>query len=55
MKKPFGVVAEGLISKNNRGDWTAIELFIAGVRVWGASFLRILDCYMSISRPQRSA
>jgi hypothetical protein len=32
MNKPFGVLAEGLISKNNRGDKTAIELFLAGVQ-----------------------
>jgi hypothetical protein len=24
MKKPFDVLAEGLISKNNRGDWTGV-------------------------------
>jgi hypothetical protein len=34
MKKPFDVLAEGLISKNNRGDWTPLELFIAGVQGW---------------------
>ena len=29
-KKPFDVLAEGLISKNSRGDKSAIELFVAG-------------------------
>jgi hypothetical protein len=32
MKKPFDVLAEGLISKNSRDDKTAIELFLIGVR-----------------------
>jgi hypothetical protein len=36
MKKPFDVLAEGLISKNSRGDKTAIELFVAGIRSWEA-------------------
>jgi hypothetical protein len=31
MKKPFDVLAEGLISKNNRGDRTPLELFLASV------------------------
>src|SRR5262249_20620686 len=30
MKKPFDVLAEGLTSKNNRVDWTPLELFLAG-------------------------
>jgi hypothetical protein len=34
MKKPFDVLAEGLVSKNSRDDKTAIERFIAGVRSW---------------------
>jgi hypothetical protein len=40
MKEPFGVLAEGLISKNNRGDWTPLELFLAGVRSWEAGIRR---------------
>ena len=31
MRKPFDVLAEGLVSKNSRGDKTAIELFRSGV------------------------
>jgi len=31
IRKPFDVLAEGLISKNSRGDKTAIELFRHGV------------------------
>jgi hypothetical protein len=30
-KKPFDVLAEGLVSENSRGDGTPLELFIAGV------------------------
>ena len=32
MRKPFDVLAEGLFLKNSRGDKTAIELFLLGVR-----------------------
>jgi hypothetical protein len=32
MKKPFEVLAEGLITDKSRGDKTAIELFLIGVR-----------------------
>jgi hypothetical protein len=32
MKKPFDVLAEGLISEESRGDWTPLELFLAGTR-----------------------
>jgi hypothetical protein len=40
MRKPFDVLAEGLLSKNSRGDKTAIEPFIAGVRGWEAGLRR---------------
>jgi hypothetical protein len=36
MRKPFDVLAKGLLSEKSRGDKTAIELFIAGVRGWEA-------------------
>ena len=42
MKKPFDVLAEGLLSENSRGDKTAIELFVAGVRGWEAGLQRFL-------------
>jgi hypothetical protein len=32
MRKPFDILAEGLVSKNSRGDWTPLELFLAGIR-----------------------
>ena len=35
IRKPFNVLAEGLISESSRDDKTAIELFVAGVRSWG--------------------
>jgi hypothetical protein len=34
MRKPFDVLAEGLVSEKSRGDWTSIELFLAGIRGW---------------------
>ena len=43
MRKPFDVVAEGFVSNLNRGDKTAIELFIAGVRGWENALWRRLD------------
>jgi hypothetical protein len=29
---PFDVLAEALVSQNSRGDKTAIELFLSGIR-----------------------
>ena len=34
--KPFDVLAEGLLSKNSRGDWTPLKLFLAGIQGWEA-------------------
>jgi hypothetical protein len=42
MGKPFDVLVEGLISEISRGDWTPLELFIAGVQTWQAR-LQVLD------------
>ncbi len=33
-RKPFDVLADGLISKNSRVDRTAIELFLMGISAW---------------------
>ena len=41
-RKPFDVLAEGLISKNNRGDWTALELFVSAVQAWPGAIRRLL-------------
>jgi hypothetical protein len=39
----FDNLAEGPIAKSNRGDKTAIELFIAGVQGWEAGLRRRMD------------
>jgi hypothetical protein len=36
MRKPFDMLVEGLLVHSSRGDKTAIELFIGGVRGWEA-------------------
>jgi hypothetical protein len=43
MKKPFDVLAEGLLSKNSRGDWTPLELFVAGIRGWESRLQQLVD------------
>jgi hypothetical protein len=43
MRKPFDILAEGLILKNSRGDKTAIELFLAGIQGWEAGLRRFID------------
>jgi len=44
MRKPFDVLIVGLhYEKQSRDDKTAIELFFAGVRSWGAAIRRRLD------------
>jgi hypothetical protein len=30
--KPFDALAERVVSKDSRGDWTPLELFLAGIR-----------------------
>jgi hypothetical protein len=32
MRKPFDVLAEGLLSKESRRNWIPIELFVRGVK-----------------------
>jgi len=43
MRRPFNALAEGLVSENSRGNKTAIELFVAGVRGWGSWRWRQLE------------
>ena len=43
MIKPFDVLAEGLDHPKSRGDWTPLELLIAGVREWEPGSLRQLE------------
>jgi hypothetical protein len=41
-RKPSDPLAEGHLQKDNRGDKTAIELFLAGILGWEAGMRRIL-------------
>jgi hypothetical protein len=43
VRQPFDVLIEGLQLSKSRGDWTAIELFVAGVRGWGSWRWRQLE------------
>jgi hypothetical protein len=36
IRKPFDVLAEGLLNEKSRGDETAIERFLVGVLGWEA-------------------
>jgi hypothetical protein len=40
VRKPFDVLAEGLLSEKSRGDRTPLELFLAGIRGWEAGMRR---------------
>ena len=42
IRKPFDALVEGIISKNSRGDKTAIGLFISGVSGWESRLRGIL-------------
>ena len=42
MKKPFDVLAEGLMFENSRGDRTPLELFIACVDADFVNLARLL-------------
>src|SRR5947209_16207906 len=42
MRKPFDVLAEGLLYEKSRGDWTQLELSLAGIRDWGVERKRII-------------
>jgi hypothetical protein len=53
MRKPFDVLAEGLISKNSRGDRTAIELFLAGIQGWQVDLERFLILKLFSGKLQR--
>lgn len=47
LRNPFDAVAEGLSLKNNRGDNTATELFVAGVWSREAELRRQLEDHTS--------
>ena len=40
MRNPLNVLAKGLIAKKDRGDWTPLELFVAGIQGWEAGLRR---------------
>ena len=40
--KPTAKYDDGLMSKNSRGDWTPLELFLASVQSWNVGMRRIL-------------
>ncbi len=42
MRKSLDVLAEGLVSKNSRGDRTSIELFQVSLRDWPTSLLQFV-------------
>jgi hypothetical protein len=42
-RKPFDLLAEGLPLEKSRGDWTPLELFIAGVGGWEARLRQRLN------------
>jgi hypothetical protein len=46
MRKPFDVLAEGLVSENSRSDSTAIELFTASVAAWDSGLRR---CFVGLA------
>jgi hypothetical protein len=43
IRKPFDVLAEGILSEKSRGDKTTIELFVAGIRGWEAGLRQCLN------------
>ena len=42
MRKPFDALVEGLISKDSRGNWTAIELFRRPLAKWDKPLQQLL-------------
>jgi site-specific DNA recombinase len=42
IRKPFDVLAEGLVSEKSRGDWTPIELFWTSFADWKLSVQRLV-------------
>jgi hypothetical protein len=51
IRKPFYVLAEGLVSEKSRGDKTAIELFLIGVQGWEAGLRRSIVELPNGTRP----
>ena len=55
MKKPFDVLAEGLISKNNRGDKTPLEPFLAGLHSLPANLISAAKAFATIDPTPQDA
>jgi hypothetical protein len=47
MRKPFDLIAEGLVSTETRGDWTRLELFAEGVAGLDASLKQRIRALMA--------
>jgi hypothetical protein len=45
IRKPFDVLAEGLLIPSSRGDRTPIEHFVTGLRLWAGTQLLIQTCF----------
>ena len=43
VRKPFDVLAEGLLSTNSRDNKTPLELFLAGIASWDTGLRRRMD------------
>jgi hypothetical protein len=52
MKKPFDVLAEGLISKKSRGDWTPVKLFRRGAARLAPAIQRLILAFVQGTPPQ---
>jgi hypothetical protein len=52
MRKPFDVLAEGLISRQSRGDWTPVELFLRGAASIEAHIRRFIIAFIQGTPPQ---
>jgi len=52
MRKPFDVLAKGLLSKDSRGDWTPIELFLRGAASIEPHVRQLIIVSLPASHPQ---
>jgi hypothetical protein len=49
MRKPFDVLAEGLVSENSRGNWTPIELFAQETDAWPGDLVTAVSSALAIA------
>jgi hypothetical protein len=49
MRKPFDVLADGLVSKNSRGDWHSFEPALTMVKAYAAAFLEPLGPQLQVA------